>query len=288
MSPNTCHLVREIIEFITQPFPSSSDPWDQVKEAASVGLLIFVILFFLQPFGTSNIPTYEALRITLSFGVLTFVVCISYNLFLIKVLGFQYDKPTWTFIKWIISTLILILFISVANFLFMSFQLGFLGFGWKQFLYQVYMTFVIGIFPLVFFGTITMLRKDRYFNKVAKDLTHHQHEEIEALTINILIDSQEASLELSVEDILYVEAMQNYATVYLAEGRSEVIRATLKSLENQLSEHGIIRTHRSYLVNKRNIEKVSGNAQGLKLSLSHSDAIVPVSRSYIPAVRTAI
>lgn len=281
-------MVNKIISYLSQPFPSSSDVWDQVKEAASVGILIFAILFFLQPFGTSNIPTLEAFKVTLSFGLLTFVVCIIYNLFIIKVLGFQYDRPTWTFGKWIISTLVLIMLISVANYLFMSFQLGFLGFGWKQFFYQVYMTFVIGLFPLIFFGTITMLRKDRYFNKLAQDISYAQSAPTEPSTLQIKVDSTEGSLELPITEILYVESMQNYATIYLTNNRSEIIRVTLKSLEKQLSKHGIIRTHRSFLVNKASIDSVSGNAQGLKLSISKSDAIVPVSRSYIPVVKAAI
>ena len=200
-------MINKIIAFLNQPFPSSSDVWDQVKEAASVGTLIFAILFFLQPFGTSNIPTFEALWVTLSFGLLTFVVCIIYNLFIIKVLGFQFDIPTWTFGKWIISTLVLIMLISVANYLFMSFQLGFLGFGWKQFLYQVYMTFIIGLFPLIFFGTITMLRKDRYYTKVAEEMAYKQLEYNEPTTLQIKVDSTAGVLELPVTDILYVESI---------------------------------------------------------------------------------
>ena len=64
-----------------------------------------------------------------------------------------------------------------------------------------------------------------------------------------------------------------------------MIRTTIKFLSEQLSQFGMIRTHRSYLVNPDAVSKVTGNAQGLKLSLRDSEAIVPVSRKYIEVVR---
>ena len=279
-------MVSKIKAYFAQPFPSSIDIWVQAKEAAMVGFLIFAILFLLQPFGTSNLPLMESFKLTLDFGILTFVMCFAYNLLLIKVFGIQYDKPSWTFGKWIVSTIILILLISIANFLFMSLLPGYAPFSWKFFLFQVYMTFVVGIFPLVLFGTITMLNKERFYNRIAENIAPITVVKKQLAQEMISIPNQSIPLQVDVSDILYIESMQNYATIYLKEGRSELIRSTLKSLENQLEDYGIIRTHRSYLVNAKSIQKVTGNAQGLKLTMTSTGAIVPVSRRYISVVKS--
>ena len=63
-------------------------------------------------------------------------------------------------------------------------------------------------------------------------------------------------------------------------------RVTLSSFEAQLEKSsGLVRCHRSYLVNLKNVENISGNAQGLKLELKNQSEMVPVSRKYIPIVR---
>ena len=83
--------------------------------------------------------------------------------------------------------------------------------------------------------------------------------------------------------------MQNYVTVwFLKDGKltKEMLRATIASVEEKFAGTDVIRCHRSFLVNVDCIEKVSGNAQGLRLQLKGlSEMEVPVSRSFIPKIR---
>jgi len=279
-------MVSKIVAFFNQPFPSSIETKDIIKESAIVGFLIFIILFLLQPFGLNGPPLSETLQITLSFGLMTFGVSLVFHFFLIRVLGFHSDKPSWTFGKWILSTFILILIINVANFLYMAMVMGYLDFTWSHFMSQLYATLIVAIFPVVFFGTITMMNRQRKYEDLAKDIKVPDILENEQGTIDtITIPNQSISLVLTIQDILYVEAMQNYATIHLVDGRTEIVRSTLKSLVDILAPHNIIRSHRSYLVNLKNVKKVSGNAQGLKLSMKDSEEMVPVSRKYIAIVR---
>jgi len=277
-------MVSKVIAFFNQPFPSSIETKDKIKESAIVGFLIFIILFLLQPFGLTGPSTSKTLQITLSFGVLTFGVSLAYHFFLIKVLGFQSDKPSWTFGKWILSTFILILIINIANFLYMTLALGYLKFTWSHFMSQLYATLIVAIFPVGFFGMINMINQRRRYEDLAKDITLPEEHSDSAPEV-VTIPNQSNPIDIAVDNILYVEAMQNYATIFLKNHNTEFVRSTLKSLENMLLPHNIIRSHRSYLVNLSNVTKVSGNAQGLKLSLKNSDAIVPVSRKYISVVK---
>lgn len=277
-------MVSKVISFFNQPFPSSVDLRSQVREGFLVGLIVFGILFLLRPFNLIVLPLNQAFMICLIFGILTTIVSLAYNSISIVVLGYEYDKPSWTFSKWLFHTLMLIIFISLANFLLMSLVYGYMPFTWMGLVAQTYATLIVGLFPLILFGTVTMLTKERHYSKLAAELNIEDLAEPtarEEVTLSTLANP----ITLSASNILYVEAMQNYATIYLKDGHSEMIRTTIKFLSEQLSQFGMIRTHRSYLVNPDAVSKVTGNAQGLKLSLRDSEAIVPVSRKYIEVVR---
>jgi len=107
-----------------------------------------------------------------------------------------------------------------------------------------------------------------------------------------ITDSTGKNFELSSEEIRYAEAMQNYVTVWFyKDGKlnKEMLRATIASVDEQLSECSVIRCHRSYLVNVDAIENVSGNAQGLRLKLRDiPQEEVPVSRSFIGEIRAIL
>jgi DNA-binding LytR/AlgR family response regulator len=68
---------------------------------------------------------------------------------------------------------------------------------------------------------------------------------------------------------------------YLENGhqpRRTVLRNSLTNLEVILAGAGLIRCHRSYLVNLRRVERVSGNAQGYRLHFIGLESSVPVAR----------
>ncbi len=59
------------------------------------------------------------------------------------------------------------------------------------------------------------------------------------------------------EDILYIEGMQNYAKLHFR-GEKKIILQTLTSLEELLPKDNFFRIHKSYLINIRHIDSVSG------------------------------
>lgn len=65
------------------------------------------------------------------------------------------------------------------------------------------------------------------------------------------------------EDILYVEAMQNYLKLHLKD-KMFIIHQTMISLEEMLPKDSFFRIHKSYLVNNSHIDTVSGNRLFIK------------------------
>lgn len=75
------------------------------------------------------------------------------------------------------------------------------------------------------------------------------------------------------DEILYIEAMQNYVTIHTHKGKY-ITLLLLKNLEENLDKKSFIRVHKSYIVPIGKIESIDGNE--LKIQ-SHR---IPVSRNY--------
>jgi DNA-binding LytR/AlgR family response regulator len=92
--------------------------------------------------------------------------------------------------------------------------------------------------------------------------------------------------------VLAVESMENYVHIY--EKRDSLLikttkRQTLKSVLDDDKYHTLVQSHRSYLFNPNEVEKAEGNAQGLVITMSHSDCPkVLVSRSFMKNVKALL
>jgi DNA-binding LytR/AlgR family response regulator len=75
------------------------------------------------------------------------------------------------------------------------------------------------------------------------------------------------------EDILYVEGMQNYVTIFTGKGKY-ITLLNLKGLEENLDDKLFIRVHKSYIVSTNKIEGIEGNDIFIQ---SHR---IPISRNY--------
>ena len=97
------------------------------------------------------------------------------------------------------------------------------------------------------------------------------------------------SLTVSPSDILYIESVANYLSIwYFSEGElmQKRIRNTLKNIEELLSGYTfLLHCHRAFLVNTRFITHVDGNSAGCQLHLFSIDRTIPVSKANIDSLR---
>ncbi|CCZ80389.1 LytR/AlgR family response regulator transcription factor [Odoribacter laneus] len=92
----------------------------------------------------------------------------------------------------------------------------------------------------------------------------------EEKTTDIYIRQGDAFLRINWDEILFVEAMQNYLKLHLG-GKVFVIRQTMASLEEMLPKDAFFRIHKSFLVNIARIDAVSGGRlfiSGIELPIS--------------------
>ncbi|MCC8173838.1 MAG: LytTR family DNA-binding domain-containing protein [Odoribacter sp.] len=79
----------------------------------------------------------------------------------------------------------------------------------------------------------------------------------EEKTTDIYIRQGDSFQRIKWDEIIFVEAMQNYLKLHLA-GKNYIIHQTMTSLEEMLSKDTFFRIHKSYLVNTSYIDTISG------------------------------
>ncbi len=102
-------------------------------------------------------------------------------------------------------------------------------------------------------------------------------------------ENQGDKLEIAISDLIAAQALDNYVHIFWEkEGclQTTLLRNTLTNIALQLeNREDIYRTHRGWIVNKKQVLAVDGNAQGLKLTVRLMQLKVPVSRGQIAGYR---
>jgi DNA-binding LytR/AlgR family response regulator len=74
------------------------------------------------------------------------------------------------------------------------------------------------------------------------------------------------------EDILFVEALQNYVTIHTTE-KKYISYLTIKSVEDYLPAGRFIKVHKSFIISAAKVDSIDGN--GIRMGQHH----IPISRS---------
>jgi LytTr DNA-binding domain len=88
------------------------------------------------------------------------------------------------------------------------------------------------------------------------------------------------TLRVPVRRILAVRAVRNYVEFLLEDGRRPMMRVSLAAVETALESRGLMRTHRSWLVNPNRLRSLEATGSGdYRLGLD-GDVEVPLSRRF--------
>lgn len=125
---------------------------------------------------------------------------------------------------------------------------------------------------------------------------------------HLVIKDKNGHTLMQYEDIVYIEAQSNYSDIYLKYGKKNTISKTLKEIESLLP-NTFLRTHKSYLVNTRYIEKVNITQKQITLNtktgiieivsetktkidenlkLKETETVIPIGESYIEIVKNSL
>jgi len=271
-----------IVYILKKPFPEGENRFFYYKYLIVLSLFVAFFLYIFQPFGISTVESNKFL-ICLGFGSMTFLGASIYELSVGQLLKLISNGVNWTFGKWILNNLGIMLFISLANFLFIRlFHFG--SIVWELFPPMLYGTFMVGIIPVVGLGAFILQRQEKKYQGIAEEINQKA-----APNLGIQNEADLSIFDIPTFRIKYIEALQNYVKIgYInAAGKlkEQTERATLKAIMEEGKGSPITKCHRSFLVNKEAIISISGNAQGLLLTLSDCEKAIPVSRNYVADFR---
>lgn len=294
--------MNKLTELLRSPYPTLYQRW---KAVVIPPIIIFLILYILQPFGISRIEGDKcwvalgsALIAASGSGIFTYLLPALFPSY--------YKEKNWTLGKYMLNLFLLLLLISVGVWAYVSFLIG----RWldgRLFFLALTWVMVLAPFPTIFFlmwnRNLLLTRNLREATEMnfylSKKISREEKEisseekEVSSELLTFSGGTKEV-LQVPAAEFLYAEAEGNYIKVHyrpLQGGKivQKMLRATMKQAEEAIADCPfVIRCHRAYLVNMQWVVKVDGNSQGYRLRLDGSEEEIPVSRAYAKEVKLLI
>ncbi|HHP7240027.1 MAG TPA: LytR/AlgR family response regulator transcription factor [Cyclobacteriaceae bacterium] len=274
------------MSFLKQPYPYFHKNKILFRNTFLILLLVFLFEYLIEPFErtpSEHLFPYAIICIIHAgnAAIIYYMLFTMVNLFV--------NEDDWALGHEVISVAILLLLIGLGGYFIRDFIYDNPNNHSLQYLLEeVRNAYLVGS---ILFFTLTRFNYDHLTRKNVKKANQlhisNISENNEQNRINIKTNQASDDFHLFVKNLMLVKSDGNYLEFYIKE-KGEIYklikRMTLQSAAQQLSGYNfIIKTHRAYLVNLHRITKISGNAQGYKLTLEDLDFNVPVSRSNVQA-----
>ncbi|MBR1389517.1 MAG: response regulator transcription factor [Prevotella sp.] len=128
-------------------------------------------------------------------------------------------------------------------------------------------------------GAVDYLHKPVSFERFSNAIARVSQRRPVPAFITLKVDYK--SVIIPLDDILYVEAMDNYVRLHMSDGRQQMSKTTLTSLLSQLSPRQFIRIHKSFVVSLSQIASYTRQQVYIK-GISRP---LPVGRNFVDAVK---
>lgn len=106
----------------------------------------------------------------------------------------------------------------------------------------------------------------------------------ESVARRLMLKSEYKNVAIPVDTILYIESIDNYVKVHLADGTSVFSKIPLRTVEEQLPQGEFVRIHRSYLVARQRIAGFSRS----EVMLSKGGKTLPIGKKYLDEVASLL
>lgn len=270
--------------FLTRKYPFKPSGHN-LRDSLFYGAVIWAILYLLQPFGFSGFLGNKFMVAGL-FGLITTCCSALYGWFLYYL---QRRVKPWRIWHQGCAVLGLIVFIAICNIFLFTYIFKF-PITSEIFFMFLYWTLILGMIMTV----LTVgLAYQRNMREKLETLLNNTTEEQKDTVITIHDTTVRGNdLTIPINSLLYIEAQKNNVSVcYLKNGQpvTAEVHSTLTAVVEELKAYeNIFQCHRSFIVNVNNITSAKGNSNGYQLTLGTCTASIPVSRSYVPQLKSFI
>lgn len=282
-----------MLDFLNKPYPFSFQPKRRLKQIIPVSIGVFLFAIIFKPFGLESNPHYIK-----ESAIGTFICAVIALITTVLIPYFAkgcFNESKWTLknnLVWV--CIMIIIFISLMYFSYAIYYKQTIT--WNSYFKSCVSALKFGI-PIGLIvnlvnqyylqkkhlkEVISINRKLKTFANIHEDETNQLHDAaLKLIEYNI---DRINKVQFAVHNLVYVEALGNYVTIaYQQDGNKKItVRDTISNIEQKVETSELFyKPHRSYLVNMKNIENVTGDSQGLKIHLKGFDQIIPVSRNKI-------
>ena len=280
-------MLHKFNTYFNQNYPLPVRGKRGLATALCFDLFITFFLFYFRPFGLSNPDSYFSSnpKSILLFGVITLGVLSVFFCVFPYVSPSTFSESRWKIKHQVVFFFAMLFCIATLNGLYINYMEGH-SFSWIAYGEIISQTFILGSLPITFLVIITFnvqlkrnLADAQLVQKLVKnkmEITKKKYPISTQLKQNFIVNET---------TFLYAKADGNYIEVFSTDKCFAIYRLSMRLFEQRLASTLIVRNHRSYMVNLSKIEKVKGNAQGLKLWLTNCEHPVPVSRKYISSIK---
>jgi hypothetical protein len=267
---------------LNQPFPRNTSFSRSCINAVSSGVIVTLFLRVFQPFGFGQAPVSNLNLFAAGYGIITVLTVFAFAGFE-KIFPSWFLENKWTVGKNILLYLLIIFFIGSFNFVYTVFTARMPLNMEAFFSFQIYTLFV----TFIVVAAITMFK---YFRLVNYYRSEGEKVEQEVLKIKqpsgsaeliFKSENEKDTLQIPLKALLYIEATDNYCKFIFKKDNKlaiSILRSSMKKIEDQIKHSELFRCHRTYIVQLKNVKRVSGNSQGYRLHFENFTESVPVSR----------
>ncbi len=274
-------------------FYEKSIPEHLNRKGNIISLVLFTAAFALifinvyAPFGADSYLKLSGIRLFLysSFVILTGMLVVVVSRVIMYLYSKNYSLNYWRYIVWVIAEILVMSFVYC---IYVKFILADERDFMNIFNASIKNTSLIILLPYTILWLFFSWKDKSVKLEELKEAPHDQQ------TAGMIpFRDEKGTLRLSVhaEDLLYLEASDNYVSVhYLHRNKLQkfLVRNSMKSYEEQFSVSNIIRCHRSYMVNLEKVDIIRKEKDGLHLELDTETPIsLLVSKTYIKGVMEA-
>ncbi len=289
------------MKFWNKPYPAENGIKGTLINAAGISVFLFAFMFIFGPFGISNAHPSEKFWSVSLFAVINFICILIFYLISQSLFPHFFREEKWTVGKEIISIASILILITFVCTIVSVFYFG-SSFSFGGFFILTGKIFSIALLPVGFSILTkynTMLKRNL---KAAEKMSQSLHEivpernENEVHLVNespLIVFKQERggnNFKVPLDKFIYAESEGNYLLVHYLENnlvQSQKVRTTIKQMEEEYSEfNNLFRSHRAYWVNMNFVENVNGNSRGYTLFIKDIQQEIPVSRKYIPLLKS--
>jgi hypothetical protein len=281
---------KTLIQLLDQPYPYAADLKGRWQMSFVFSVFVFLFLYGFAPFGLGQAP-YPLVYLAAAYGLLCFVFMVFLNIVLVVLMPGWFQENEWTTRRQIGWTLVNMLLIGAGNAV-LTMLLFDWPFSWRQLLVLEAYTLAIGLFPVSLSLILNQMRLERIYRKQAEIYNHtlpHYTRNVVSEQVSLVSDNQDEDLQLALDELLFIQAADNYVAVHWqrqGENEKRLLRAPLKRMEAALSAYpNVWKCHKSYLVNLNRVVQIIGNAQGYRLLLDVGEYSIPVSRQNNEALK---